>query len=203
MTTAADVAVADYLDDLRDELLDLPADRRRELVREIEAHIGQARAQLDDPFSEAEVRTLLARLGTPEEIAAEAWDEDDEEDPAPAIAPPSPATTSSWREPAAIVLLLLGGFIAGIGWLVGLVLLWWSPRWSVVDKLIGTFILPGGLTASMFILVSSASVEICPSTSCSSQHTSWFTLDTILLAIALISPLLTTLYLSLALRWSR
>jgi uncharacterized membrane protein len=190
MTTAADVAVADYLDDLRDELGDLPADRRRELVREIEAHIGQARARLDDPFSEAEVRTLLARLGTPEEIAAEAREDADDEAP--------PATTSSWREPAAIVLLLFGGFLALLGWLVGLVLLWWSPRWSVVDKLIGTFIVPGGLVTSMYILLGSVSPEPCAS--CGPQDT---TVPTILLAVALIAPLLTTLHLSLALRRTR
>jgi hypothetical protein len=41
------------------------------------------------------------------------------------------------------MLLLFGGFLALIGWLVGLVLLWSSPRWTVVDKLVETLVLPG------------------------------------------------------------
>jgi uncharacterized membrane protein len=195
MTTAADVAVADYLDDLRDELVDLPADRRRELVREIEAHIGQARARLDDPFSEAEVRTLLERLGTPGEIADGARDE---KDPAPAVPPSPPAPTGpSWREPAAIVLLLLGGFVVGIGWLVGLILLWWSPRWSVVDKLVGTFVLPGGLLSTVYFLGTGVTVEPCGSTCGPSTG------ETILFLVTAIAPVLTTMYLTFRLRAAR
>ncbi|MCW2992814.1 MAG: hypothetical protein JWQ18_309, partial [Conexibacter sp.] len=63
-----------------------------------------------------------------------------------------PAAEPSWRAPAAIVLLLLGGFVAGAGWLVGVVLLWASPRWSVGDKLVGTLVFPGGLLGGVFAL---------------------------------------------------
>ena len=52
------------------------------------------------------------------------------------------------REWAAIFLLLFGGFALGIGWVVGLVLLWSSRAWSTLDKLVGTFVLPGGLAGS-------------------------------------------------------
>jgi uncharacterized membrane protein len=145
---AADMAIADYLDDLRDVLAPLPRDRRRELVRDLESHIGAARAELDDPWSEAQVRTLLERLGSPEEIA----EAEGLAAPEPPAAAPAPApATSSWREPAAIVLLLFGGFVALVGWLVGLVLLWSSPRWNVRDKLIGTLVFPGGLATSAFV----------------------------------------------------
>ena len=50
----------------------------------------------------------------------------------------------------AIPLLLFGGFAAGIGWFVGLVLLWDSRAWTVGDKLLGTFVVPFGLAGSVF-----------------------------------------------------
>lgn len=53
------------------------------------------------------------------------------------------------HESAAIVLLLLGGFIVGIGWIAGVALLWTSRRWTTRDKLIGTFLPPGGLLTSL------------------------------------------------------
>jgi hypothetical protein len=150
MSTAADDAVADYLDDLRDALIGAPRPRRRELVAEIEAHIAQARAELDDPFDEIAVRNLLERLGDPAQIAAEEIGTAPVP-PAPSIAPAPPGNGGAWREPAAIVLLLFGAFAGGIGWLIGLVLLWASPRWNDRDKLLGTLVLPGGLLAAFFL----------------------------------------------------
>ena len=50
-----------------------------------------------------------------------------------------------------IGLLLMGGFIVVIGWVVGVVFLWSSPVWRLRDKLLGTFMFPGGL-ALPFIL---------------------------------------------------
>jgi hypothetical protein len=44
-----------------------------------------------------------------------------------------------------IVLLVFGGFLALIGWIVGAWMLWWSSAWTKVEKLIGTFVVPGGL----------------------------------------------------------
>jgi hypothetical protein len=163
MSTAADDAVADYLDDLRDALIGAPRPRRRELVAEIEAHIAQARAELHDPFDEIAVRNLLERLGDPAQIAAE------ELGTAPATAAPpampaSPSSGGAWREPAAIVLLLFGAFVGGVGWLVGVVLLWASPRWTTGDKLVGTLLWPGGLTASFLAIAFYAgeSIQVTP-----------------------------------------
>ncbi|WP_127355602.1 hypothetical protein [Actinacidiphila soli] len=48
-------------------------------------------------------------------------------------------------EIATVVLLLVGGFLFGIGWIVGLILVWSSRRWTPVDKLLGTLLFPGGL----------------------------------------------------------
>jgi len=52
---------------------------------------------------------------------------------------------------AAIVLLLGGGFLVGLGWLAGVVLLWTSAVWTTRDKVVGTLFVPGGL-ALPFIL---------------------------------------------------
>jgi hypothetical protein len=52
-----------------------------------------------------------------------------------------------------VILLPLGGFAFGVGWLVGLILLWSSRLWTTRDKLIGTLIIPGGLAASLVALL--------------------------------------------------
>jgi hypothetical protein len=58
------------------------------------------------------------------------------------------------REWAAIFLLLFGFAAAGVGWIVGVILLWSSRAWTTRDKLIGTLVLPGGLFASaVFVLL--------------------------------------------------
>jgi hypothetical protein len=49
-------------------------------------------------------------------------------------------------------LIFLGGAVPlGIGWIVGVVLLWKSATWRLIDKIIGTFILPGGLFAYLYL----------------------------------------------------
>ena len=62
----------------------------------------------------------------------------------------------SWREWAAVILLPLGGFAFGVGWLVGLVLLWSSRLWTTRDKLIGTLIVPGGIATALLVVVLTA-----------------------------------------------
>ena len=66
-----DELIANYLKRLENELSDLPRPRRRELVQEISEHIDEARSGLEAQ-SEAEIRTVLDRLGDPADIAAEA-----------------------------------------------------------------------------------------------------------------------------------
>ena len=60
--------------------------------------------------------------------------------------------TSSGREGLTILLLLFGGFLVGIGWLIGVFMLWRSSAWTVTDKLVGTLIIPGGLATSAFLV---------------------------------------------------
>jgi uncharacterized membrane protein len=144
MNTTAERLVDDYLARLDAALAGVPADRRREIVEEIEAHLAAAVEAA--PGDEIALREAIDRLGEPEEIAAEA-----QERAAPAA--PAPARRGG-LETATIVLLLVGGFIGGFGWLVGVALLWMSDVWRVRDKLIGTLVLPGGLAFSAVLLVS-------------------------------------------------
>lgn len=128
-----------YLSRLSSAAHDLPRARRRELLNEIEQHIRQALAE-SPCATQAEMLTLLDQVGDPTEIVAAGSDESEA------------LTRSGAWEIAAILLLLLGGFVFLVGWLVGVVLLWSSNVWTLRDKLVGTFVIPGGLaTAVIFI----------------------------------------------------
>jgi hypothetical protein len=138
--TTVDRLVDNYLDQLEQELHDVPRARRRELVDEIAQHIAEGRAEA---VSEAEVRTLLDRLGEPAEIADEARERFGVR--------PTPAGTP-WHEIVALLLLLPGSFVP-FGWLAGVVMLWLSKRWTVGDKMIGTFVPPGGLGVFLLLVL--------------------------------------------------
>jgi uncharacterized membrane protein len=157
MNTTADRAVEKYLKRLDADLADVPRSRRREIVEEIAEHIAEARADLPAE-NEAETRTLLERLGDPADIAAEARQRFEVEPVRP-----------GWMETATLVLLLVGGFTF-FGWFIGLALLCSSAVWTTRDKLIGTFLVPGGLALPLFLFVfwaadsSSCIGQIDPST---------------------------------------
>ena len=70
MSTTLDLdrLVEDYLRRLDAALSGLASSRRLELIDDVRAHIAEGRSRLDDP-TESDIRTLLDRLGTPEEIA--------------------------------------------------------------------------------------------------------------------------------------
>ena len=131
--------IDDYLDRLEQAAAHLPRARRKELVADIETHIAEA---VPPEATDAEVLTALDRLGAPEDIVS---------DEAPPPAPP--ADRRGLHEWGAIWLLLLGGFVGGIGWLAGVILLWSSKAWTTRDKWIGTLFVPGGLVFSLFLLV--------------------------------------------------
>src|SRR5206468_1092461 len=67
-----DALVEDYLRRLERAAYALPPERRAELLLEIRGHISEARDTAAAPADEAWTRTLLDRLGTPEEIVAAA-----------------------------------------------------------------------------------------------------------------------------------
>jgi hypothetical protein len=107
---------AQYLQRLRRAGRDLPRERLRELLAEIEAHLSEA---IDPGAPDAQALTVLDKLGEPEAIVAA-------EAPRPDELPDRRAA----RKWAAIGLLLLGGFIFAVGWLAGLILLWSSRAWT-------------------------------------------------------------------------
>jgi hypothetical protein len=128
---------AQYLARLRRAGRGLPPGRLRELLAEIEGHLSEA---IEPNASDAQALTVLDRLGEPEAIIAAETPHPDEL-----------LRRRGTREWAAIILLLIGGFIVGVGWLVGLGLLWNSRAWATRDKWIGTLVIPGGLATSVFI----------------------------------------------------
>jgi hypothetical protein len=128
---------AEYLQRLRRAGRGLPPGRLRELLAEIEGHLSEA---IDPGASDAQALTVLDRLGEPEAIIAAETPPRDE--------PPPRRGTKEW---AAIILLLFGGFILGIGWFAGLVLLWSSRAWTTREKWIGTLVVPGGLATSALV----------------------------------------------------
>jgi len=102
----------------------------------VRSHIEVALAESGRADAEA-VRDVLAALGDPNEIVAAAMP--DRADPV------TVSRGITGLEITTLVLLLFGAAAAGIGWLVGVLLLWSSPRWTNSEKLLGTLVLPGGL----------------------------------------------------------
>jgi hypothetical protein len=130
-----DQLVADYLKRLRRATRTMPGARRRELLDEIAAHIAEAQASGVVPL-----QRVLDDLGDPKDIAATG----------------SARKPLGVREIAAVILLLIGGFIFLAGWVVGLVLLWASPRWRWPDKLLGTLVWPFGYVGALYGLLAGA-----------------------------------------------
>jgi len=203
-----DRLVTDYLKRLGKALVDLPPAQRREILQEVSEHIDDARADLGSP-TEAEVRTILERLGDPTQIAADAHERF-------GVQPKK----SGAMEVAALILLPVGGIIVPIlGWLVGVVLLWMSDLWSAREKLIGTLVLPGGLAFPLYLAVFMATGETCVSgptgstgsgsrnvvhqatTTCADGTSTFVTvLGSVGLVLLLIAPLVTTGYLAYRMR---
>ena len=137
----------DYLRRLRRAGRGLPPERLSELVAEIEGHLAEA---IPPDASDSEALEVLERLGSPGDIVE-------------AERPPAqgPAGRRRWRERAAVILLPLGGFAFGVGWLVGLILLWSSRLWTTREKLIGTLIVPGGIATALLVVVLTGTKRRC------------------------------------------
>ncbi len=139
MPTTTTGRVRRYLDDLDRALRNLPRDRRQEIVRDIRAHIDGALADFDAP-TDVEVEQILDGLGTPEEIAQAAYEE-----------LPAKRERIAGRDLLAVILLLAGGFVFCVGWIVGVVLLWSSSAWETKDKVMATLLVPGGLLTGLLL----------------------------------------------------
>ena len=190
MASRADQLVADYLKRLNSELQGLPRARRRELVEEISGHIAEARADLESE-NEADVRSLLDRLGDPAEIAAEARGRYGVE------------RRGSGLDIVALVLLLIGGIVLPVvGWVIGVVLLWISETWTTTEKVIGTLVVPGGLALPLFLTLVTGYTETCsgppggPLTCTGGPSQAAQVLGTILVIVLFVAPLATTAFLA-------
>jgi len=142
----SDRLIAQYLLRLDKELAALAPSQRVQIYNDVASHIDQARRDLlvDD---ESAVRNLLDRVGDPEIIAAEA------------TTLPRPPGLS--RTDALVPMLLLaGGLVFLVGWVLGVVMLWSSATWRLRDKIIGTLVLPGGLVPLVLLLLHSASASL-------------------------------------------
>ena len=161
MSTDDDQLVEDYLRERHTAGQGLlPADRLDELIEEITAHIAEARQSDGSPLA---VRNILDRLGDPADIVraaadtppgSPAWSGAPSSAGHPAGQPATQPGRAGALELAAVLFLLLGGIVIPVlGWFIGVVLLWMSPRWTAKDKLLGTLVWPGGLLAPALLLV--------------------------------------------------
>ncbi|MEV4280574.1 HAAS signaling domain-containing protein [Actinoplanes xinjiangensis] len=87
--TQTDELVAAYLARVERAASRLPAGRREELIGDLREHIEIARSE-SGAESEADVRTILERLGDPESIVAAA----DTQTDLPRVTPPAPYPTA-------------------------------------------------------------------------------------------------------------
>jgi hypothetical protein len=190
MSSTADTLIDDYIKRLNRELAGFPRARRRELVDEISEHIADARADLESE-NEAAIRTLLDRLGDPEDIAAEARERFG-----------ARPKGSGWDVVALIMLLVGGVILPMVGWIIGVVLLWVSETWTTREKLVGTIIVPGGLALPVFLLTFGAYSESCggpvggPVTCTGGPSDAAQILGVILVTVLFIAPLATTAFLA-------
>ena len=184
-----DQLAADYLKRLRRAARTMPRARRRELLDEISAHIAEARATGEVPL-----QRVLDDLGDPKDIAATG----------------SARKPLGVREIAAVILLPIGWFIFLAGWVVGLVLLWASPRWRWPDKLLGTLVWPFGYLGALYGLLAGAFTNAannagsfcgygCTSTSPGGGLPQWL-LD-LIVVVALVAPIAVAIWLVLRARW--
>ncbi|MBJ7601482.1 MAG: hypothetical protein DLM67_08820 [Candidatus Nephthysia bennettiae] len=137
--------ISGYMARLQDALSTLPRGRRDEILAEIEEHIASARAELRMD-TDADVLEILDRVGDPAEIAEEARHRFGVPERGPG--------------PLEIAALLLIGFsgliypIPPVGWVLGVLLLWFSPCWTQREKRLGAYLplvtaLAAGLLASL------------------------------------------------------
>lgn len=165
-----DPVVEQYLRRLERAAAVLPADQRRELVDGIAGHISEARDS-GAVTDEAALRTLLDRLGEPEEIVASAQDaERTDSEPwphAPYPGAPVLRRPGIGRETAAVLFMTVGSIVPLLGWLVGVALLWTSSRWRTWEKVVATLVFPGG----PFLVLWLGVLPVGGSQSCSGSST--------------------------------
>jgi len=142
----SDRIIEEYLGALRDALRTVNPSSAKEFVAEIEQHISEGRTSLE-PGDEVGLRNLLERIGSPTTLANELKETE--------------PRTASGMDRVTPWLILAGGFAFGFGWLIGLYGLWSSKTWRIWDKLLGTFIWPGGLLGTFYFFGAISSSTVC------------------------------------------
>jgi hypothetical protein len=120
-----------YLRRLDPEMSSLPPGRRKELHGQIAEHIDQARSELSDE-TDADLLTILDRLGEPDEIVAAAH-----------TTLALPAGNPGPLEIVALVLIGVGGVVfpvLPVPWILGTVLVWRSRSWTQRQKYFGAYL---------------------------------------------------------------
>ena len=187
-TTTMHPLAVDYVDRLDRAARRLPRGERRELVEEVSAHLSEA---TDPGMSEAEIKTVLDRLGDPEDIVEAHWPDE-----------PARPDRRGVHEWTAIFLLLFGGFLVLIGWIAGAILLWTSRAWNTRDKLIGTLIVPGGLASTVVVAILTGTKRKCisatgrPTICTPGPSTAHSILEIALFALCVVGPIFTAVYLA-------
>ena len=142
--TALNPWAARYVADLDAAAAALPADRRAELVTEVEAHLRHA---MPGTLTDDEARDVLDRLGDPRDLVEEA---------AADLPAPTPATSGSASEIVALLLMGIGGLaLPLLAPAVGVMLMPSTSRWTP-RQVRTTWIIVGigglALVAGLFLL---------------------------------------------------
>lgn len=127
-----------YLRRLEVELIDLPDESRSEILDEIRGHIAEELGGVANR-SDADVMNVLDRLGDPAAIAAEARRDGKNRHRA------AQGSRVGTLEVLALVLMVLA-------WPAGIALLWISKAWTRREKVLGTFVPPGGYPGVFLVM---------------------------------------------------
>jgi hypothetical protein len=142
--TITEELTTEYLARLRRAAADLPAGARAELCDDIRAHLAES---LGTDADEATAREVLDELGSPEEIVAAAAAET-------GTRPAGRSQGALLYDVAAVLVLLLGGFVVPVaGWVAGVVMLWAGPRWGLRQKWGGTLLWPAAIVVGALALL--------------------------------------------------
>lgn len=108
----------------------VPIERRELLMKDVCEEVDRLRASrqsVDAKEVERSIEELMEKV-----VVSAGMD---------APPPTGKVTLREWLTPG---LLLLGGFIVIVGWVIGIVFLWSSPKWTKWDKVLATMIWPFG-----------------------------------------------------------
>jgi uncharacterized membrane protein len=98
-----DDVVSEYLHEIEARLAGLPLLQRRELLADLEAHVATERAERNVQ-SEGEVLEILERLGSPEVVAAAAYEEAGPRQPqGPSVPPMFTRVATRPRQPGWVI----------------------------------------------------------------------------------------------------